>query len=43
MINLSTYIQELYTDNYNTLVRDIKGNPNKLRETIFMNQKTQHY
>lgn len=40
-INSFKYVQDLYTENYNTLLRKIKGDLNNRRQAVFMDQNTQ--
>lgn len=40
-INSFKYAQDLYTENYNTLLRKIKGDLNNRRQAVFMDQNTQ--
>ena len=41
-INLPKKIKDLYVENYKTLMKEIKDDTNRWRNTMFMDQKNQY-
>ena len=42
-INLPKEIKELYTENYKTLMKEIKDDINRWRDILFLGRKNQYY